>query len=103
MGYVGSQDMTERDPKAAQESFDAFKELVTRFPGKQVRAGRAPAHELPRERARSAEVHVARYYLSRGAYVAAVNRAQYALTNYPKRPRTNARSRCWRRPTMQWD
>jgi outer membrane protein assembly factor BamD len=34
----------------------------------------------------SAEVNVAEYYLRRGAYVAAVNRAQYALTNYPRAP-----------------
>ena len=32
------------------------------------------------------EVHVARYYLKRGAYVAAVNRAQYALKTYPQAP-----------------
>jgi len=31
-------------------------------------------------------VHVARYYLGRGAYVAATNRAQYALQNYPQTP-----------------
>jgi outer membrane protein assembly factor BamD len=34
----------------------------------------------------SAEVNVAEYYLRRGVYVAAVNRAQYALTNYPRAP-----------------
>src|SRR6266545_2145517 len=32
------------------------------------------------------EVHVARYYYNRGAYVAAANRAQAALINYPKTP-----------------
>ena len=30
------------------------------------------------------EVHVARYYMKRGAYVAAANRAQYAIQNYPQ-------------------
>jgi outer membrane protein assembly factor BamD len=34
----------------------------------------------------SHEVHVARYYLARGAHVAAANRAQYALKNYPQAP-----------------
>src|SRR5437899_139651 len=34
----------------------------------------------------SHEVHVARYYMKRGAYVAAANRAQYALKNYPQAP-----------------
>ena len=32
------------------------------------------------------EVHVARYYMKRGAYVAAANRAQYAVQNYPNAP-----------------
>jgi outer membrane protein assembly factor BamD len=34
----------------------------------------------------SHEVHVARWYIRRGAYVAAVNRAQFALKNYPEAP-----------------
>ena len=32
------------------------------------------------------EVHVARYYVKREAYVAAVNRAQFALKTYPRAP-----------------
>lgn len=32
----------------------------------------------------SLEVHVARYYMKRGAYIAAANRAQYALKHYPE-------------------
>jgi outer membrane protein assembly factor BamD len=32
------------------------------------------------------EIHVARYYMRRGAYVAAANRAQYALKTYPRAP-----------------
>ena len=49
LGLLGSftgQDMTERDPKAARESFDAFRDLVTRFPEQQVHAGLDRAHEL---------------------------------------------------------
>ena len=34
----------------------------------------------------SHEVHVARYYMKRGAYVAAANRAQYAIAHYPQAP-----------------
>jgi outer membrane protein assembly factor BamD len=36
----------------------------------------------------SHEVHVARYYLNRGAYVAAANRAQYEIKTYPTAPAT---------------
>ena len=34
----------------------------------------------------SHEVHVAQYYMRRGGYIAAANRAQYALVNYPQAP-----------------
>nr|MBP7567424.1 outer membrane protein assembly factor BamD [Burkholderiaceae bacterium] len=34
------------------------------------------------------EVHVARYYYTRGAYLAAVNRAQIAVTDYREVPAT---------------
>ena len=34
----------------------------------------------------SHEIHVARYYMKRGAYVAAANRAQFSLSNYPQAP-----------------
>jgi outer membrane protein assembly factor BamD len=34
----------------------------------------------------SHEVHVARYYMKRGAYLAAANRAQYAIQHYAQAP-----------------
>ena len=86
MGYLAQKDMTERDPRAAQDAFDAFRELVTRFPQSKYAAdARARMTYLVNALA-SAEVNVAEYYLRRGVYVAAVNRAQYALTNYPRAP-----------------
>ncbi|HYH44020.1 MAG TPA: outer membrane protein assembly factor BamD [Burkholderiales bacterium] len=86
LGFVSSQDLTERDPKAATEAFDAFKELVNRYPdSKYVPDAIARMKYLVNALA-SHEVHVARYYLKRGAHVAAVNRAQYALKTYPNSP-----------------
>ncbi len=86
LGYLNAKDMTERDPRAAQDAFDAFRELVTRFPQSPYAAdARARMNYLVNALA-AAEVNVAEYYLRRGAYVAAVNRAQYALTNYPRAP-----------------
>jgi len=85
-GYLAEKDMTERDPQAAREAFDAFRELVSRFPQSQYAAdARARMNYLVNALA-SAEVNVAEYYLRRGAYVAAVNRAQFALINYPEAP-----------------
>jgi outer membrane protein assembly factor BamD len=79
-------DPTERDPKAARDSFDAFRELVQRYPdSKYAPDGLQRMNWLVNALA-SHEVHVARYYLLRGANVAAVNRAQYAMTTYPQTP-----------------
>ena len=83
---LSSPDMSERDQKATREAFDAFKVLVTRFPdSKYAPDGKARMRYLVDALA-SYEVHVARYYMRRGAYIAAANRAQYAVKTYPQAP-----------------
>ena len=86
MGQISQQDMTERDPKGARESFDSFKELVTRFPDSKYAPDAILRMKYLVNALASLEVHVARYYMKRGAYVAAVNRAQYAIKSYPEAP-----------------
>lgn len=86
LGYVSMQDQSERDPKAAQESFAAFKELVTRFPDSKYAKDAALRMAYLVNALAAHEVHAARYYLKRGAYVAAVNRAQHAIQTYPDAP-----------------
>ena len=87
-GLASGQDPTERDPRAAQDSFAAFKDLVTRFPAsKYAPDSRLRMHYLLNALAKY-EIHVARYYLRRGAHVAAVNRAKEVLTLYPNTPAT---------------
>ena len=86
LGFIGNQDMTERDPKAAAESFDAFKELAQRFPESKYTPDAVARMNYLVDALAAHEVHVARYYMKRGAYVAAVNRVQYALKNYPQAP-----------------
>ena len=83
---ISRQDVSERDPRAARESFESFKELTTRYPESRYAADaeRRMAF-LVNSMARN-EVHVARYYYRRGAYVAAVARAQTAIQNYPQAP-----------------
>lgn len=81
-GSISRQDLSERDQKAAKESFESFKELVTRFPeSRYTPDARARMGYTVNSLAQS-EVHVARYYYSRGAYVAAINRAQTAIADY---------------------
>ena len=88
MGTISNQDMTERDPKGARESFDAFRELVTRFPDSKYTPDALLRMKYLVNALASLELHVARYYMKRGAYLAAANRAQYAVLNYPQAPAT---------------
>jgi len=88
LGLISQQDMTERDPKGAREAFDAFKELVIRFPDSKYTPDAILRMKYLVNALASLEVHVARYYMKRNAYVAAINRAQYALINYPEAPAT---------------
>jgi len=85
-GYVSGQDLTERDPKAAREAFDAFKDLVTRFPESRYTPDAVARMNYLVNALASHEIHVARYYMKRRAYVAAANRVQYALKTYPRAP-----------------
>ena len=86
MGKISRQDLTERDPKAARDSFDAFRELVTRYPDSKYAPDAIARMQYLVNSLASYEIHVARYYMKRGAYVAAVNRAQYAIQNYGQAP-----------------
>lgn len=86
LGYVSLQDLTERDPKAARESFDAFKVLVNKYPESRYTPDATARMKYLVNALASHEVHVARYYMKREAYVAAVNRAQTAIKTYPDAP-----------------
>lgn len=84
--FLARQDLSERDQKAAKESFESFKELVTRFPdSRYAQDAKARMTYIVNSLAQY-EVHVARYYYNRGAYVAAINRAQSAVTDYQDVP-----------------
>ena len=81
-GFISQQDLSERDQKAAKVSFESFKELVERFPDSRYAPdARLRMTYIVNSLAQS-EVHVARYYYNRGAYVAAINRAQLAIADY---------------------
>ncbi len=88
MGQISRQDMTERDPKGARESFEAFRELITRYPDSKYTPDAVLRMKYLVNALAQLEVHVARYYMKRGAYLAAINRAQFALKNYPEAPAT---------------
>ena len=80
--FISRQDLAERDQKAAKESFESFRELATRYPeSKYTPDARLRMTYIVNSLAES-EVHVARFYYSRGAYVAAISRAQSAISDY---------------------
>ncbi|MGH8802056.1 MAG: outer membrane protein assembly factor BamD [Casimicrobiaceae bacterium] len=85
-GYVYELDVSERDPKQMRQSFDAFKELVRKFPHSRYVEDADDRMRYLANGLGMYEVHVARYYYNRGAYVAAVNRAQASLIKYPRTP-----------------
>jgi outer membrane protein assembly factor BamD len=86
LGYVYELELSERDPKGMKESFLAFKELVAKFPDSRYTQDSLERMRYLANALAMYEVKVARYYYNRGAYVAAVNRAQAALVSYPRTP-----------------
>jgi len=79
-------DVTERPPLESQLAFDAFEELIRRFSDSKYVDDARQRMIFLRNRLATYENHVARYYLERGAYVAAINRAKYAVERYPGAP-----------------
>ena len=88
LSSVYAQDPTERDPKATRESFAAFKALVDKFPDSKYTPDAIARMKYLINAMAQYEVHVAKYYYRRGAYLAAFNRAQGAVTDYADAPAT---------------
>lgn len=83
---LAHQDMTERDPKAAREAFDAFKALTVRFPNSEYTPDALLRMKYLVNTMAQYDLHVAKYYFRRGAYVASAARAQSAIREYPDAP-----------------
>jgi outer membrane protein assembly factor BamD len=87
-GSLASQDLSERDQQASRDSYQSFRQLTEQFPqSPYADDGRARMNYIVNSLA-AYEVHVARYYLRRGAYVAAANRAQQAVQDFQRSPST---------------
>ncbi|KAB2892125.1 MAG: outer membrane protein assembly factor BamD [Burkholderiaceae bacterium] len=80
--WLSRQDLSERDQKAAKDSFESFRELATRFPDSRYAQDARQRMTYIVNSLAQYEVHVARYYYERGAYVAAIGRAQQAIADY---------------------
>lgn len=86
LSFLSRQDLSERDQRAAKEAFESFNDLVTRFPESRYAPDARARMRYTVNALAQYEVHVARYYYTRGAYVAAINRAKQALTDYRDAP-----------------
>lgn len=79
-------DMTKRDPGAARDSYNEFAQLTSRFPNSRYAPDAKQRMIYLRNLLASYEIHVADYYLSRQAYVAAANRGRYVVENFQETP-----------------
>lgn len=75
-------DITERPPVDVMESYSAFRRLVERYPASQYSPDAEQRMVYLKNRLSAYENNVADYYLRRGAYIAALNRARNALEEY---------------------
>jgi outer membrane protein assembly factor BamD len=87
-GRIASQDISERDQQAARDALLAFRQVLEQFPESKYAADAGVRVDYITNTLANYEVHVARYYYNRGAYVAAANRAQRAVQEFQNAPAT---------------
>lgn len=85
-GRLSGQELSERDQQASREAYQSFKQLVDAYPQSKYADDARVRMDYIVNALAEYEVHVARYYYRRGAFVAAANRAQYALQEYRQAP-----------------
>jgi len=79
-------DLSKRPPSNARKSFAAFKTVVEQYPKSEYAHDSLQRMVYLRDRLASYEVHVARFYFKRGAYLAAAQRAKAAIDQYDGAP-----------------
>ena len=76
--------LSQRDASSARQAFEDFSELVRRYPDSRYITDARQRMIFLRNRLAEYEIHVAKYYMTREAYLAAANRAKYVVEHYPK-------------------
>ncbi len=79
-------DLSRRPPVNAKKSFEAFDELLKKYPHSQYATDSRQRMIFLRNRLADFELYVALYYMRRGAYVGALNRAKFCIENYDGAP-----------------
>ena len=83
---VFNADLSVRPPRDTLLAYTTFQELLQRFPESEYVPDARQRMIFLRNRLAAYENHVANYYIERGAYVAAINRAKFSLEHYPGAP-----------------
>jgi len=86
LGALAQQDLSERDQQASRDAYQSFRQLVTQFPQSRYADDARGRMDYIVNALADYELHVARYYFRRGAFLAAANRAQQAVLEYPQAP-----------------
>lgn len=86
LGSLARQNVSERDQQASRDAYQAFSQLVQRYPESKYAADARVRMDFILNSLADYEVHVARYYQRRGAHLAAANRAQQAVVDYEGAP-----------------
>ena len=79
-------DIAKRPPHEAEKSFQAFQTLVQQYPKSPYAADARQRMVYLRNRLADYQIAVARYYMKRGAYVGAANRARGVIEIYDGAP-----------------
>jgi outer membrane protein assembly factor BamD len=79
-------DLSQRPPSTARKAFSAFRTVVEQYPKSEYARDSLQRMIYLRDRLADYEVHVARYYMKRGAYVAAAQRAKGCVDNFDGAP-----------------
>jgi len=88
LGSLSRQDLSERDQQASRDAYQSFKQLVDQYPKSRYAEDAGVRMNYILNSLAAYEVHVARYYFRRGAYIAAANRAQQTVQEFQQSPST---------------
>ncbi len=79
-------DETQRDPGTALDAYQDFAQVVTQYPDSGYAADARQRMLYLRNNLARNEIHIAHFYLKRGAFLAAANRANYVVQHYQRTP-----------------
>jgi outer membrane protein assembly factor BamD len=88
LGKLIKRDLSERDQQASRDSYQSFKQLSEQYPQSKYTPDAQERMKYIMNSLAAYEVHVARYYFKRGAYVASASRAQQAVQEFQYSPST---------------